>query len=81
MQTEREKAELELSQMEEVAKSFNTAMKGIGTDEDRIIREISKYNNIQRQLIKSKYLTLFGKVVILLFNSIYIIFFNYKYSI
>jgi len=64
MQTDREKAELELSQMEEVAKSFNKAMKGIGTDEDRIIREISKYNNVQRQLIKSKYLTLYGKVKI-----------------
>jgi hypothetical protein len=64
MQSEREKAELELSQMEEVAKSLNKAMKGLGTDEDRIIREISKYNSIQRQLIKSKYVTLYGKVII-----------------
>ena len=33
----------------------------LGTDEDRIIRELMAYTTIQRQLIKSKYFALYGK--------------------
>lgn len=64
MQSEREKAAHEQQKMEEVARSFNTAMKGAGTDEDRIIRELIAYNNRQRQIIKAKYLTLYGKKLV-----------------
>lgn len=48
--------------IEETAKSFNKAMRGLGTDEDRLIKEIVSHSNSQRQLIKEKYLTLYGKV-------------------
>lgn len=62
METKSEKCEKEQALMEKVALSFQKAMKGIGTDEARIIREVAAYNNTQRQLIKSKYLVLTGKV-------------------
>jgi len=48
------------AQAEESAKSFNKAMKGIGTDEKRIIREIIEHTNAQRQLIKQKYQIMYG---------------------
>jgi hypothetical protein len=35
-------------------------MKGIGTDEKRIIREIIEHTNAQRQLIKQKYQIMYG---------------------
>ena len=35
-------------------------MKGIGTDEKRIIREISSITNAQRQIVKDKYLSMYG---------------------
>lgn len=41
------------------------AMEGIGSDKDRIIKEIVSHSNSFRQLIKEKYLSLFGKVIIL----------------
>lgn len=47
-------------QVEEVAKSFYQAMKGIGTDEARIIRELCSHTNAERQEIKKHYLTLYG---------------------
>ena len=62
MQSENERCEKEQAKMEQVALSFQKAMKGIGTDENRIIREVLAYNNKQRQLIKSKYLVLTGNV-------------------
>lgn len=62
METDRQKCEKENAKMEQVAQSFQTAMKGIGTDENRIIREVIAYNNRQRQLIKSKYLVITGNV-------------------
>ena len=37
-------------------------MEGIGSDKDRIIREIIGHDNSFRQLIKQKYMTLYGKV-------------------
>jgi annexin A7/11 len=45
---------------EEVAKSFKTAMKGIGCDEKRIIKEIISLNNEQRQVVKEKYKSMYG---------------------
>ncbi|CAF0807107.1 unnamed protein product [Brachionus calyciflorus] len=60
METDKQRCEKEQALMEKVALSFQTAMKGIGTDENRIIREVIAYNNKQRQMIKSKYLVLTG---------------------
>ena len=34
----------------------------IGTDEARLIKEIVSHKNEQRQLIKQKYMTLYGQV-------------------
>jgi len=45
---------------EESAKSFRTAMKGFGTDEKTIIKEIINHTNAQRQLIKEKYQSMYG---------------------
>ena len=50
-----------MQQAEEAAKSLNKAMKGIGTDENRLIKEIVTHSNGARQLIKEKYLTMYGK--------------------
>jgi hypothetical protein len=38
-------------------------MKGVGTDEKRIIREISSITNDQRQIVKERYLTMYGKTL------------------
>lgn len=46
---------------EQIAESFHTAMKGFGSDEKRIIKEISSITNDQRQLVKEKYLLMYGK--------------------
>jgi hypothetical protein len=45
---------------EEAAKSFHQAMKGIGTDESRIIRELVANKNAKRQEIKKQYLLMYG---------------------
>ena len=45
---------------QDVARSFYTAMKGIGCDEKRIIKEILSLNNDQRQSVKKNYMTMFG---------------------
>jgi hypothetical protein len=51
-----------MSIYEETAKSFHKAMKGFGTDESRIIREIVANSNGQRQEIKKQYQVMYGKV-------------------
>jgi hypothetical protein len=38
-------------------------MKGLGTNEDRLIKEIVTHSNSQRQLIKQQYLTMYGKTL------------------
>jgi annexin A7/11 len=48
---------------EEAAKSFKKAMKGIGTDEKRIIKEMLAFSNAQRQVIKDKYYNMYGKTL------------------
>lgn len=48
------------SDAENIAKSFKDAMKGLGSDENRIIKEISLLTNKQRQIVKEKYLAIFG---------------------
>lgn len=45
---------------EEAAKDLYTSMKGLGTDENRIISIITRYKNSERQLIKQQYVTLYG---------------------
>jgi hypothetical protein len=54
------KSEFNAQIAEDVAKSFKTAMKGIGCDEKRIIKEILSLNNDQRQTVKHKYQTMYG---------------------
>jgi annexin A7/11 len=48
---------------ETVAKSLHTAMKGIGTDEKRLIKELCSISNEQRQLVKARYITMYGKAL------------------
>ena len=45
-------------------KQFYTekAMEGIGSDKERIIKEIVSHPNAFRKLVKEKYFTLYGKV-------------------
>jgi len=54
-------SKVSMEEAEESAKSLNKAMKGIGTDEPRMIKEITKNTNGQRQLIKQKYIAMYGK--------------------
>jgi annexin A7/11 len=54
------KSEFNAQIAEDVAKSFKTAMKGIGCDEKRIIKEIISLNNEQRQVVKEKYKSMYG---------------------
>ena len=51
-----------MSHVEEAAKSLNKAMKGFGTDESLLIKEIVSHTNGTRQLIKKQYITMYGKV-------------------
>ena len=48
--------------VEEAAINLHKAMQGIGTDEKSLIKEIVSHNNAFRQLVKEKYMTLYGKV-------------------
>ena len=48
---------------EEVVKSFRKAMKGLGTDEKRIIKEVCSYDIAQRQEIKAEYMLMYGKTL------------------
>lgn len=51
-----------MQEAEEGAKSLRKAMKGLGTDEARVIKEITSHKNGARQLIKQQYLTMYGRV-------------------
>ena len=51
------------NEYEKIAKSFRDAMKGIGTDEQRIIREISSITNAQRQIVEERYQAMYGKTL------------------
>ena len=57
---------------EEAAKSLHKSMKGFGTDEARLIKEIVLHSNAQRQLIKQSYMTMYGKVSATLHPLIYL---------
>lgn len=46
---------------ENAAKGLRSAMKGIGTDEDAIIKIVANHTNKQRQEIKAVYKTMFGR--------------------
>lgn len=47
--------------IEESARTLNKAMRGLGTNEGKIIKEICDHTNMQRQEIKVIYQELFGK--------------------
>jgi hypothetical protein len=47
---------------EAAAKSLNKAVRGVGIEESRLIKEIVCHSNLQRQMIKVKYTNLYGKV-------------------
>lgn len=49
-----------MNPLEEAAKSFQTAMKGLGTDEARIIKELTKHSKDEIQVIKATYQNMFG---------------------
>lgn len=51
-----------MSEIEEACKSLYKSMKGFGTDETRLIKEIVSRPNGVRQLIKRQYVTMYGKV-------------------
>ena len=51
-----------MDDVEKACKSLYKSMKGLGTDESRLIKEIIENNNFTRQLIKRQYLTMYGKV-------------------
>ncbi len=51
-----------MGEVEEACKLLNKSMKGLGTDESLLIKQIVGHNNATRQLIKRRYLALYGKV-------------------
>ena len=53
-----------MSVVEQACKSLYKSMKGMGTDEGRLIKEIVDHSNGTRQLIKRQYLTMYGKVTL-----------------
>ena len=54
------KSGLSDSEAETIARSFKDAMKGFGTDEQRIIKEICALTNAQRQIVEDRYQALYG---------------------
>ena len=52
----------EREKTEKAAMYFRSAFKGLGTDEESVIAELTKLNNSQRQIVKKTYLALYGKV-------------------
>ena len=55
--------EKEQKEMEDVAKQLKQCMKGTGANDEMIIQLILKYSNNQRQMIKTKYQTLYKQVI------------------
>ena len=49
---------------EEACMSLRKAMKGLGTDEMRIITVLCSHSNEQRQQIKTQYMSMYGPVSI-----------------
>ena len=48
---------------EKSAKNLHKAFKGIGTDENLVIKELVEHTNQKRQQIKEKYFELYGKTL------------------
>ena len=51
------------SDIQNIAQSLRSSMKGLGTDEKRLIRELASISNEQRQMVKLKYISMFGKPI------------------
>lgn len=51
----------DMRRVEEAAKNIRNAFKGIGTDEDKLIGTITSFDNEMRQLIKLKYMSMYGR--------------------
>lgn len=47
---------------EAACKKLYNGMKGLGTDENALVEVFGIHNNAQRQVIKEKYKTMYGKV-------------------
>jgi hypothetical protein len=49
---------------EDACKKLYNGMKGLGTDENAVVDVIGSHNNAQRQIIKEKYKTMYGKELV-----------------
>ena len=67
-----------MSKYEECVKILNGAMKGLGTKEEVIIKELAKYRNQDLQQIKKTYLSCFGKVFLFFEKTFRYSIINYK---
>lgn len=52
---------VDVNKIEHVATALYEAMRGLGTDEDTIINEITNCTFIERLQVKKKYMTFYGK--------------------
>ena len=64
MQTDFERIEDEERKLEEVAKSLAKAMKGLGTNEDALIKAVCSLKPIQRRILLTKYKAMYGQDLI-----------------
>lgn len=53
--------EIDVKKIERITKALYEAMKGLGTDEDTIVNEITNCTYLERVQVKNKYMTFYGK--------------------
>lgn len=49
--------------MEKISKNLREAFKGLGTDEEQVIRDLTRCNNLERQLLKKNLSNLIWKKI------------------